>query len=100
MKPRALFKQSIRLLPSFPESYTELARVRLRQHRVDDARVAVSRALTLDPDSFQANSTLLALYEKTHDARAEQQRELLGKLDEERAKRQELMLRNIEVKPC
>ncbi len=95
----ALFDQSIRLLPSFPESYTELARVRLRQGRLEDAQEAVNRALSLDPESFQANSTLLALYQKNHDARAEQQRSRLRQLDEERSKRQELMFRTIEVKP-
>ena len=94
-----LFGQCIRLLPSFAEAYTELARVRLRQDRVDDAKTAVDRALSLDPESFQANSTLLAMYQKTHDSRAEQQRERLRKLDEARGKRQELMFRSIVVKP-
>ncbi len=95
----AFFDRSIRLLPSFPDSYAELARVRLRQGRLEDARSAIDHALSLDPDNFQANSMLLALYEKTHDARAEQQRAKLQTLDELRSKRQELMLRSIEVRP-
>jgi tetratricopeptide (TPR) repeat protein len=93
------FDQSIRLAPSFAEAYTELARVRLRQGRLDDAQAAVSRALSLDPKSFQANSALLALYQRTHDSRAGEQSVRLQKLDEDRGKRQELMLRSIEVKP-
>jgi hypothetical protein len=42
---------------------------------------------------------LLAVYQKTHDSRAEKQSERLRKLDETRSKRQELMFRSIEVKP-
>jgi len=95
----AFFEQSIRLQPSFPGSYAELARIRLRQGRIEDAQAAISHALSLDPESFQANSALLALYQKTHDARAEQQNVLLQKLDRERSKREELMFRSIEVKP-
>jgi tetratricopeptide (TPR) repeat protein len=94
-----LLEQSIRLQPSFAEAYTELARVRIRQNRVDDAMAAVNHALSLDPESFQANSTLLSIYQRTRDARMEAQTERLRKLDEERSKKQELMLRSIEVKP-
>ena len=95
----ALFDRCIRLMPSFAEAYTELARVRLRQDRVDDAKAAIDRALSLDPKSFQANSALLAMYQKTHDSRAEEQSARLQKLDEARSKRQELMFRSIEVRP-
>jgi tetratricopeptide (TPR) repeat protein len=95
----AYFDQTIHLLPSFAEAYTELAHVRLRQDRLKDAKAAIDRALSLDPESFQANSALLAMYQKTHDARAEEQSVRLRKLDETRSKRQELMFRSIEVKP-
>jgi len=91
--------RSISLLPKFADAYTELGRVRLRQDRMDEAQAAVSRALSLDPDSFQANNTQLIIYQRTHDPRAEEQKTRLQKLDEERGKRQELMLRSIEVKP-
>lgn len=92
-------ERSIRLLPSFAESRAELGRVRLRQNRMDQARAELVRALAIDPDSFQANSHLLALYQRTHDSRAEQQAERVRKLDAQRSARQELMLRTIEVKP-
>ena len=91
--------RSISLVPSFSDAYTELARVRLRQERIGDAQIAVSHALSLSPDSFQANNTQLIIYERTHDPRASGQRARLKELDEERGKRQELMLRSIEVKP-
>jgi len=66
---------------------------------IDQARAALDRALSLDANSFQANSTLLALYQRTHDARAEEQAARLRKLDADRSARQELMLRTIEVRP-
>jgi tetratricopeptide (TPR) repeat protein len=92
-------EKSIQLLPSFSESYVELARIRLHQGLTEQARSAVDRALALNPDSFQANAALLALYQRTHDGRAEQQAERLRKLDADRSARQELMLRTIEVRP-
>jgi tetratricopeptide (TPR) repeat protein len=94
-----LLERSIALLPSFAESYTELARTRLRQGRIEQAQSALDRALSLDPESFQANSALLALFQRTHDSRAVEQAARLQKLDSERSRRWELMLRNIEVKP-
>ena len=92
-------ERSIELMPSFAESYTELARIRLRQGETAQAQAAIDHALSLDPDSFQANATLLALYQRTHDARADRQAERLRKLDAARSARQELMMRTIEVRP-
>ena len=92
-------ERSIALLPTFAESRAELGRVRLRQGLVEQARADLDRALSIDPDSFQANANLLALYQRTHDARAAEQAERLQRLDAQRAARQELMLRTIEVKP-
>jgi tetratricopeptide (TPR) repeat protein len=92
-------QKSIELLPTFAESHTELGRVRMLQADLNRARAEIGRALKLDPRSFQANDQLLVLYKRTHDPRAAQQEELLKKLDEERSRRAELMLRTIEAKP-
>jgi tetratricopeptide (TPR) repeat protein len=92
-------ERAIKLLPTFAEGYTELAHVRLRQDRFEAARETLGRALALDPDSFHANSVLLALYQRTHDSRAVEQAARLQKLDAARSQRRELMLRAIEVKP-
>ncbi len=92
-------EKSIHLSPSFAETHAELARIRLRQGLTDQARAALDRALTLDANSFQANATLLALYQRTHDPRAEEQAERVRKLDADRSARQELMLRTIELRP-
>ena len=92
-------RKSIQLLPSFSESHTELARALMLEGNLTDAHAELDRALQLDPDSFQGNERLLVLYRRTHDPRAEKQAELLKKLDEDRSKRAELMLRTIEFKP-
>jgi Flp pilus assembly protein TadD len=92
-------EKSIHLSPSFAESYTELGRIRLRQGQTNEARTALDRALALDANSFQANATLLGLYQRTHDPRAEEQAERVRKLDADRSARQELMLRTIELRP-
>ena len=92
-------EKSIQLLPSFAESYAELARIRLHQGLIEPARAALERALSLDANSFQANATLLALYQRTHDARADEQAARLRNLDEARSARQQLMLRTIETRP-
>lgn len=94
-----LLERAILLSPPFAEAYSELARVRLDQGRLDDAKAAIDHALSLSPDSFQANSTLLTVFQRTHDPRIREQVARLKTLDEERGKAMQLMLRSIEVKP-
>jgi tetratricopeptide (TPR) repeat protein len=90
---------SIQRLTSFAESHTELARVYMSEKNLDAAKTELAEALRLDPKSFRANTDLLALYRRTHDSRADRQAELVKKLDEDRSRRAELMLRTIEVRP-
>ena len=92
-------ERAITLAPSFGEAYTELARIRIGQNQLAEARTAVERALRLDPDSFQANSVLLNILQLTHDPGAEQQAAHLRTLDAERSRRRELLMRTIEVRP-
>ena len=92
-------ERAIKLVPSFAEAYTELARVRIGQGQLAAARTAVDRALALDPESFLANSALLTVLQLTHDSGAAQQAARLRTLDAERSRRRELLLRTIEVKP-
>ena len=91
--------RSVSLMPGFSETHTELARIALLQGRKEAARMELERALRLAPESFQANEQLLVLYTRSHDPRAAKQKELLKKLDEDRSRRAELMLRGIEVRP-
>jgi tetratricopeptide (TPR) repeat protein len=94
-----LLKKSIELLPTFAESHTELARVYMQEAELQRAHSELDCALKLDPHSFQANNQLLVLYKRTHDPRADQQQQVLAKLDEERSRRAELMLRTVEFRP-
>ncbi|HLH01182.1 MAG TPA: tetratricopeptide repeat protein [Bryobacteraceae bacterium] len=91
--------RSIQLLPNFAESHTELARVLMDENNLPAARAELDRALRIDPSSFQANTQLLAIYRRTKDPRAPSQEALLKKLDEQRSRRAELMLRTIEARP-
>jgi tetratricopeptide (TPR) repeat protein len=92
-------ERAVKLLPSLAAGYTELAHVREQQDRFAEARQAIDRALALDPDSFQANAVLLAIYQRTHDSRTAEQAAHLRKLDAQRSKRRDLMLRTIEMRP-
>jgi tetratricopeptide (TPR) repeat protein len=92
-------QKSIKILPDYSESHTELARVLMLEDRDKEAQEELDLALRLDPTSFQANERLLVLYRRTHDPRAEKQAAILKKLDQDRSKRAELMLRTIEVRP-
>lgn len=92
-------RKSIRLMPDFAESHTELARVLMLRGELAAAHTELDRALAVDPRSFQANTQLLVVYRRTHDARAEKQAQLVKDLDEDRSKRAELMLRTIEARP-
>jgi Flp pilus assembly protein TadD len=91
--------KAIAKLPRFAEPHTEMARVRMLEGKLDDAGAELKRALALNPQSFQANEQLLVLYKKTHDERASGQAEMVKKLDEERSKREDLMLRGVEIRP-
>ncbi len=91
--------EALALQPKFSEPHTELGRIALLRGDMDAARVELEQAVRLSPESFQANEQLLVLYKRTHDARAAAQEELLKKLDEERSRRAELMLRTLEMRP-
>lgn len=92
-------QRSIELLPGFSESHTEMARIYLLEGKMAEARQQLESAVRLDPTSFPANEQLLVLYRRTHDPAAERQAVLVKKLDAERSKRAELMLRTIEFRP-
>jgi tetratricopeptide (TPR) repeat protein len=92
-------RRSVALLPKFSEAHTELARIAMLKGDLAEAQRELNRALLLTPESFQANEQLLVLYKRTGDARAAAQAELLKKLDEERSKRADLMLRTLEMRP-
>lgn len=91
--------KAIRLMPKFSESHTEMGRLLMREGKMSEAENELKRALELDSNSFQAHAQLSALYSKLHDPRAAVESETLKKLDEERSKRAEMMLRGVEIRP-
>jgi Flp pilus assembly protein TadD len=94
-----LLRKSIELMPNYSESHTEMGRVYMLQKNLPEAKRELDRAIQLNPNSFKANEQLLVLYKRMHDPRASEQAETVKKLDQERAKRADLMLRTIEFRP-
>lgn len=92
-------RRSIQLLPNYAESHTELARTLMLEKRMEEGQQELSRAIQLNPQSFPANEQLLAFYRRTHDQRADQQQEIVKKLDDARSRRVDLMLRTVEFRP-
>jgi Flp pilus assembly protein TadD len=91
--------EALTLRPHFSEPHTELGRIAMLNGELNEARTEFDQALAFSPQSFQANEQLLVLYKRTHDPRAAAQEEKLKKLDEERSRRAELMLRTLEMRP-
>ena len=92
-------REALSLQPKFSEPHTELGRIAMMRGEMAVAHSELEEAVRLSPQSFQANEQLLVLYRRTHDPRAAGQEETLKKLDEERSKRAELMLRTLEMRP-
>jgi tetratricopeptide (TPR) repeat protein len=92
-------QRTIEILPKFADARAELARVRLRQADTEKARAELAEALAIDPDNYQANTVLLALYERTRDAKVAEQRERIKQLQAKRKDEEQLMLRTIEMRP-
>jgi tetratricopeptide (TPR) repeat protein len=91
--------EALALQPKFSEPHTELGRIAMIDGDLTLAHAELEQAVALSPQSFQANEQLLVLFKRTRDPRAAVQEEKLKKLDEERSKRAELMLRTLEMKP-
>jgi tetratricopeptide (TPR) repeat protein len=91
--------EALALRAKFSEPHTELARIALQRGDTKTAQAELEQALRYAPENFQANEQLLILYKRTHDPRAVKQEEVLKKLDEERSKRADLMLRTLDMRP-
>lgn len=92
-------RDALILQPKFSEPHTELGRIAMLRGEMALAHSELEQAVQLSPQSFQANEQLLILYKRTHDPKSAAQEETLKKLDEERSKRAELMLRTLDMRP-
>jgi tetratricopeptide (TPR) repeat protein len=93
------FQQAIAANSKFPDAIAELAHVHIHLEKYSDANKELERALQLEPDNFRANANLLILYQKTKDARAQQQQERFEQIKQKRSENEQLLWRTIEVRP-
>jgi Flp pilus assembly protein TadD len=91
------FAEAVKLDPHDAMLEANLAGVYIRQNRFSEARVAIDRALAVDPDSYLANENLLMLLRKQKDAQAEQQAQRFARLSRKLSEDQSLLLRHIEL---
>jgi tetratricopeptide (TPR) repeat protein len=96
-------EQSLKLAPDFTEAYAELGYIHLRQKEYQKAEQALTKALTLEPEHYQASLYLTMLYSRTGDPRAAAQnqafKELTRKRAETIAEKVKEFYRIIEVRP-
>ena len=93
------FLRSIEAEPASAITRAHLGRLYTREGNLAAAAAELKQALVLDPDCYVANQTLLALYQRTKDGRADAQRQRVNDLEDKRSLKQELMLRTIAVRP-
>jgi Flp pilus assembly protein TadD len=92
-------RQAVALSPEYAEAWAELGFTYLQREEYAAARHALERSLALDPDSFRAGLSLLMLYQRTGDPRADAQADRVRKLDKKRSEKASAMLRTIHVQP-
>lgn len=95
----AHFRASIAKLPTDPDPRAELASLLIRRNDLTAARAEIDAALHLEPDHRVANQQLLVLYQRTKDARADEQQKRVVELDQKMQQNRNLLLRTIEVRP-
>lgn len=91
------FAEAAKLDPVDPMPEANLADVYIRQNRLSEARLAIDRALAVDPNNYLANEYLLTLLRKQKDATAEQQAQRFAALTQKLTEDQALLFRHIEV---
>ncbi len=95
----AHLEQSIQANPDYADAHSELGLMRIRTSDFAGAAREIDRALQLDPDNVAANRNRLILYQRTRDPRAEAQAARVKELEARREQQQNLLFRNIEVRP-
>jgi tetratricopeptide (TPR) repeat protein len=93
------FEKSIGVAPNYADSHAELGLAKMHLGDVAGAKSELDRALSLNPQSYLANSNLLTLYQRTKNPGIEAQQKRLQELDSSRSEKQELMVRTIQTRP-
>jgi len=91
--------EALRLAPALAEEWAELGLIQTRLGKYAGAQQSLDKALSIEPDSYQANVNLGTLYGRTKDPRRHAQAAKIATLQEQRDARAQDFLRIIEVVP-
>ena len=98
-KAEELLNRAVQSKPSSPDPYAELALIQIRRQEYALAESTLAKGLRIAPDHYRTNLNLLMLYQRTHDARAEQQSQVVQKLEKAGEERERLLLRSLDIRP-
>ena len=85
--------------PDYADAYAELGQIHLKRREYTAADEMLEKALKLNPDNYAANLSLMILYQRTKNPRAEDQAKRFDQVKQEKAERAKEFLRTIEVRP-
>jgi Tfp pilus assembly protein PilF len=85
--------------PAYADAWAERGLLHFRKRDLEQAEQDLQRCLQLDPDNYLGNLHLLALYQRTRDARREAQSEKVQALQARQEQKAEEFRRVIEVRP-
>jgi tetratricopeptide (TPR) repeat protein len=94
-----LVGKALALEPGYADAWAEQGLLHFRKRDMAQAEKDLRRCLELDPDNRLGNLHLLAVYQRTKDARLEAQTRRLQELDARREEQAEEFRRVIEVRP-
>jgi tetratricopeptide (TPR) repeat protein len=98
-KAEELLLKAVQSNPSSPDPYAELALIQIRREEYEQAGNTLAKGLRIAPDHYRTNLNLLMLYQRTHDARAEQQAQFVKQLEKAGEERERLLLRSLDIRP-
>lgn len=98
-KAEEFLNKAVESSPLSPDAYAELALIQIRRERYALAESTLAKGLRIAPDHYRTNLNLLMLYQRTHDARAEQQAQVVQKLEKAGEERERLLLRSLDIRP-
>ncbi len=94
-----LVDKALAINPSYADAWAERGLLHFRKRERESAEKDLQRCLELDPDNYLGNLHLLALYQRTRDARRETQEKRVEELKVMLEQRAEEFRRVIEVRP-
>ena len=94
-----LVEKAVAADPAYADAWAERGLLHFRKRDLEQAEQDLQRCLQLDPDNYLGNLHLLALYQRTRDARREAQSEKVQALQARQEQKTEEFRRVIEVRP-